>query len=186
MTNQQKQKSHATATLLRARKRKSKNKSRILQISQAHPIVSVTKARFQLAIAHSFGVKSRIAEALGITTGSVNRLLKKDGWEDVAVIYEEERDRVGDMAECTVFDIMLQRMDSSAALKAATWYLSKIHKKRGYDDKNVTIIEGGKNPIQVENKTDLETLDLPLEVRVAILEAIEKKEADAQAKKEAD
>ena len=184
MTNAQKQKSHAAATLQRARKRKTKKKARAHHVVRIQQNPRVTKARMIMAIDLSFGVKSRIAEALGISSGHVNRLLLQEGWEDVAVVYEEERDRVGDMAELTVFAVMAQRLDYGQALKAATWYLSKIHKKRGYDDTNTTIIEGGKNPIQVEGKTDLETLDLPLEARVAILEAIEKREEDAQSKKE--
>lgn len=191
MNKEQRQKTHAQATLRNLKTRRTKKKSRVKHIVRTQQGPTVTKARMLLAIDGSMGVVSMIAQRLGVSTGWVNVLLRREGWEDIAVIFNEELDRVGDIAEQTVYDVMMQRLDYGQALKAATWFLSKKHKGRGYNDSTTTIIEGGVNPVQMEKKTSIDDLDLPLEAKVILLEALKKKrtaeEEYAQAEeKEAD
>lgn len=140
----------------------------------------VTKAKMRIAILFSGGLITPIADALEMTRVEVRDHIERKGWEDIKAVYDEQRERVGDKAEKTIQDVMGNRLDLRAAADAAKWYLSKIHQDRGFREKRTVALEGGDTPIQVEGMVDIEKLNLPLDVRKALLEAMENEEGDTE------
>jgi len=138
---------------------------------------TITKRRMQKAIVGSGGLKTVIAERLGVAWGTVNDILKRKGWEDIRTIWEEELEAVGDLAEETIQFAMRQRLDISSASLNARWYLGLRHRHRGFVEQSKVIVEGGENPIKVEQSLiDVDSLKLPIAVRKALLAAIEERE----------
>jgi len=125
----------------------------------------------------------------------VKKAINRPDWIDVKEALQEEIDAVADIAEQTIRDAMSQRLDISTASRTAQWLLTRArHKDRQLGDESRVILEGGDKPIHTvnENTVDIETLSLPLEMRKAILEAIESKQKNeteqpqTQEKKNAD
>jgi hypothetical protein len=99
------------------------------------------------------------------------------------ILYREEYERVADLAEDTIKFATEQRLDVSTASRTAQWLLSRArHKNRQLGDESKVVIEGGDKPVGIVQTQviDIETLGLPLEIRRAILEAIEAKERAGQ------
>jgi hypothetical protein len=156
--------------LLSGKKVKDKNRKKsIYNSGPGKP--RMTPARMIRAIIGSGGIKSAIAQRLGISAGQVNKYLSRDDWPEVKEIFISERERVGDIAEQTLIDIMSQRFDIGQALKAAQFWLARQNQDRGFGDKKQLILEGGENPIQSVDLTGL-----PLEMRKALLTAMENEE----------
>lgn len=153
----------------------------------------ISKPRFLKALEGTGGIKVRIAENLECAYSTVHYLLKRKSWADMLQAYNEEYDKIGDLAEETVKEAIELRGTTkdgdkvpamNTASKNARWLLSQKHKGRGYGKDETTInIQGGDKPVQVEgyHTVSIEELDLPLDMRRAVLEAIEKK---AEEKKE--
>ena len=136
---------------------------------------TITKSRMRAAIIGSGGLKTVIAERLGVTWSVVNDVLKRKGWEDIRTVWEEEMEAVGDHAENAIQHAITQRLDIQQATLNARWYLGLRHRHRGFAEQSKIVVEGGKNPIKIEQSlVDLDKLDLPLEVRKVLLAAIEK------------
>ena len=121
---------------------------------------------------------SRIAKRVGTNSTYLKQKLQRDGWDHVRQALIEERDKVGDSAEICIQYVIKQRGDLKTAASTARWYLERKETKRGYRPEKKTIIEGGDKPLhmQQENVVSLESLNLPLSVRQAMLKAIEKSE----------
>ena len=130
------------------------------------------------AIDGSGGLKRVIAERLGCSYSTVDDALRKEGeeWDDVRLALKIERERIGDIAEETVAETMVQRLDLSVASTTARWYLDRKHRDRGYGKEEKITLEGGKNPLRIENQTlvPIGELELPLETKKEILKAMEK------------
>ena len=160
--------------------RLSQRKKRKAKKRKVPPLITrITKAKFLRAMRETGGLKTRIAANLGVSWARVNdRLTKKKGWEDVRLAWIAECEAVGDLAEETIRDAMTQRLDIGTASLNARWYLNHRHRNRGYGSPDSkVIIEGGDNPLQVvQTVVDVDTLNLSLEVRKAMLAAIEAKE----------
>ena len=67
----------------------------------------------------------------------------------------------------------------NTATKNARWMLSRKHKERGYGEESRVTVQGGDKPLEIEQtqKISIEDLDLPLETRKVIFEAMKKKKA---------
>ena len=156
---------------VKVKKRKSKKKKNKVSIK-----------KLCKAIQGSGGVKKVIAERLDITYNSLMKKLRKvkETHPIVEQMFIEEQERVGDIAEQTVIEMMEQGLHYPTKLKAAQFALSGKHSKRGYTNKKEVTLEGGKNPLHIKNENVLpiDDLDLPLETRKQILEAIEEKEKE--------
>ena len=140
----------------------------------------ITKIKMTKAIEGTGGIKTRIAERLGVQWASVNDALKREGWDDIREIYQDECEKVGDLAEERIVDIIKDKnvLVAAESTKNARWYLSKKHKNRGYGEESTVTVQGGDKPITVNhNLINISELDLPLETKKEILAAIEKKEA---------
>ena len=96
-------------------------------------------------------------------------------------VYEEECERVIDVAEQTIQYAISQRLDLSEAARSARWYLERKAKSRGYDSPRKIEVGGGNKPIRIQNENfvSIDTLNLSVEVRKEILEAIEMKAIEA-------
>jgi hypothetical protein len=148
------------------------------------PCVHVTKKRFLKALKGTGGVKSRIAENLDCTWGVVQNCLLKKGWEDIVAAYEEECEDRGDRAENAVDDAIDQRKDMKTSARTARWYLEQKHSDRGYGNKVEHSFKKGVHPLHVEEKRiNIDSLDLPIDVKKQVLYAIEKKEAEDDARR---
>jgi hypothetical protein len=138
--------------------------------------VRLTLQKIINAIPDSGGIIKRIAERLDCSYTHVCEQIKKhpEAVDALAV----ERERVGDIAEETVLDMMRQRIDMGEAARTSRWYLERRHPDRGYVERKHTTIEGGDKPLHVQNETllPIDSLDLPLAVKKQILEAMEKKD----------
>lgn len=126
------------------------------------------------AIKGSYGIKSTICARLMITTEVFNRMLAYPGWERVAEAYREECDRLVDVAQDRLVRAMMQELDQSTALRAATYVLDRMSPQ--FKPKSTTQIEGGDKPIRIQQAVvniPVEFLNAPPEQKRAILEAIE-------------
>ena len=140
--------------------------------------VPVTKARFLKALRGTFGIRGRIAHRLQCRRETVIHLLQRPDWEDVRQAVKQEEEFVLDTAESTLFYCMKQRDDLKIASANAKWLLGRKAIKRGYGEKQRVTLEGGKRPIRTEATIPITALDLPLELRRQLLEAMNKYEAD--------
>lgn len=139
------------------------------------------KADFIRALKGTGGIKAHIAENLGCQRKTVCDLLQRPDWTDVLAEYEQEVAGTSDDAERCVREMIRQRYDSAVAAATAKWYLAKIRREI-YGDETKTIIEGGRNPIRTHATVtnadlNIDALNLPLEVKRQILDAIEARDA---------
>jgi len=139
------------------------------------------------AIPGTGGILTVIANRLGCSYHSLYEVLKKkegDKWDEVRYLLQMEREKVGDIAESTVIEMMGQRLDLSVASSTSKWFLSSKHADRGYVDRKQVTLNGGQNPLHVRMETTvpIEKLDLPTEVKIQVLEAIERWELQNKGK----
>lgn len=140
------------------------------------PVVRISKARFIKALEGTGGRKSDIAKRLGCSVGTVGNKLRAEGWGDVEAMYQEEVEKINDLAEATIVNAMSNK-DLVQATKNARWWLQRKAVDRGFGDVSRKIVEGGDAPIKVLQVTvPINTLKLPLEMRREILEALEEEE----------
>lgn len=162
-------------------KQKAKELRALKPRKKVRRVPTIKKSRYRKAILGSFGNKSLIAERLGCSVAAVYKALAREGWEDIKALLEIELERVADVAEDTILTAMKQRMDMATASRTAQWLLSRArHRNRKMTDESKVIHEGGDKPIQVSSAIPVDALDLPLEVRKQILEAVERKAQEAQ------
>ena len=134
----------------------------------------ITPARLMRAIQGSAGIKRVIAEKLDVTYSSIWDVLHnpKTKWDDCRAAIKIEEELVGDIAEETVRESMQQRIDMSVASTTARWYLEK--RRKSFEPKSRMTLEGGKTPLQVQQTyIPIGKLNLPLAVKVQVLEAME-------------
>jgi hypothetical protein len=144
--------------------------------------VMLTPSQFIAAVKGSRGIIKRISERAGTTWTTIYNILHKKtrackAWDRAREAYEEECQLFDDDAEDTIHDAMGQRIDIATAGRTAIAYvkLRKRMAKRGWADQTRMVHEGGENPINIHHQTiSVDMLDLPLEVRKAILDATEK------------
>ena len=103
------------------------------------------------ALYGTYGNISALARILGRHYSTVYGYMKRAP-EEVQEALRQEKERMADIAEKTVEDMMSQRLDFGVASRTARWYLERKHADRGYIPKKQTTIEGGKNPIQVQHE----------------------------------
>lgn len=108
----------------------------------------VSKRKFRHALKGTSGVLKEIAARLDTNPRQVRRYLLRPGWEDIRREWEEEKDRVLELAEDTVSEMILQRDDPKIAADTAKWFLERKGKHKGFGDK--IQIEGGDKPIRHE------------------------------------
>lgn len=134
------------------------------------------KKDFLEALKGTGGIKTLIAENLGVNRITINALLKRADWQDVNAAYLEEVEAGKDDAEECIRDAIKQRMDLSTASLNARWYLSRV-RKQIYGDESKVTVEGGDNPIKVlAAHIPVQSLTLPLEVKRVLVEAMDAKE----------
>ena len=95
-----------------------------------------TKTEYKEAIKGSRGVLSRIAERLGVTRSAVTLRLQKH--KDLRLLNEQEKERMVDSAEETIYDISDLSYDPktlSVTLRAAEKVVSTQGKDRGWVEK---------------------------------------------------
>lgn len=160
------------AQLRMARKARAFAKS---QAPRKRRIPPITKARFLKALDGCAGNKSLIADRLGCAYGSVLNLLAREDWADMLAIYNDELEKLADLAEGTIKEAITQRMDMSTASRTAQWLLTRArHASRKMGDESKVVVEGGKNPIlHQHNVVPIETLGLPVELRRQIMEHLD-------------
>lgn len=138
------------------------------------------------AIPGTGGLKSKIAEKIGCERNTVHHALREKtgrAWDRVRQAYDDECQRIGDVAELTLQEVIQQRLDLAQASQNARWYLSKKHKDRGYEEEGKMTVQGGKTPVKITVTKELEVDKLPLELRRKILAEMEKA-AEAEEKEE--
>ena len=160
---------------LRARKRKTK----IVQHGGRPP--SFTTQQLLNAIEDSSGNIRVIAERMSRPYSTIYKYLKNKAPEDIKEILELEREKVVDIAEETVEEMMQQGIHYPTKLNAAKFVLTSSPKsnKRGYKDKKELTLQGGDKPIEVrnENVVSLDKLKtLSVADRKKLLEEMEEEE----------
>lgn len=150
----------------------------------------LTSSRVLKAIPGTGGILTRLAKRLECSYSAIHSFFQKCNDPDVLEAWSHEKEYIGDIAEQTIQESMMQRLDLSEASKTARWYLEKRHKDRGYVDAKQLTLEGGKVPLSFQQETivSVDALDaLPLDTRRQILAALrEKEEADKQRASHAD
>lgn len=133
----------------------------------------VSRNAFCVALKGSAGNKTIIADRLGITVGTVNRLLGREDWTRIRERFEQEIDSVGDLAESTIISTIKSGEPGVATLNAR-WLLDRKFKKRGFGNSSHHVVEGGDRAIKIAQlQIPIETLKLSLDMRKEILEALE-------------
>jgi len=161
-----------------ARKRKSKPKDQ----KKIKRYSKINLKRLVKAIEDSYGNINTIASKMNRPYNSIYKALK-NAPQDIKDIYDRENERVLDVAEETVVDMAMQRLHFPTALNASKFILThhKKSEKKGYKEKRQLTLEGGENPLKVQNENTV-SLDqlksLPLEVRKQMLAEMEEKEED--------
>lgn len=162
-----------------------KNRSEIEPIQLHHhrpPGPAVTPHRVMKAIPETGGRLTDIAKRLKCSTYMLRQKLMKEGteWDHVRELLKEEQERIGDLAEKVIEDVLKQRLDLNVAERAAFKVLAtRRYQQRSFDSPQTVTLEGGKNPVQlVHQMTPVDVTKLSLEARRELLESLEKKEED--------
>lgn len=138
--------------------------------------LKITPARFKNALEGSHGLKGLLVQRLECTYYALNRALAREGdaWDECRYLYKLEQEKVGDLAERTIFEVMRSMKDVPVAAQTARWYLDRKHVDRGYGKKEQVTLEGGQNPISINHTLiPIAALNLPLETKREILKAME-------------
>lgn len=138
--------------------------------------LKITPARFKKALEGSHGLKGLLVQRLECTYYALNRALAREGdaWDECRYLYKLEQEKVGDLAERTIFEVMRSMKDVPVAAQTARWYLDRKHVDRGYGKKEQVTLEGGQNPISINHTLiPIAALNLPLETKRDILKAME-------------
>lgn len=102
------------------------------------------------AIKGSSGIKATIQQRLGCSRNTVDNYLKRYATAQAA--YDEEVDKVGDIAESLIINDMV----ANRSVETAKWYAMRKLAHRGYGEKQTTEISGANGgPIEIKNVTDL-------------------------------
>lgn len=145
-------------------------------------IPTITPQKFCKAVKGTAGIKSKIADNLNTTWQTVWEILHRPHkkYDRCREAYIHETEIMGDKAEATLIECMDQRLDFGVASRTAQFILSHKYQKRGWQNQQKVVIEGGETPfIQVNiQQVDLSTLNLSLSVRSAILDALEEREEE--------
>ena len=88
------------------------------------------------AIQGTAGIKTTIAQKLGVTRHTVDNYL--DRWVTVQEAYEDEVARVGDMAESKLFEAM--REGDIASIR---WYLARVRRGKYTERQELSTPEDG-------------------------------------------
>ena len=137
----------------------------------------LTKCRFLKALEGTGGLRTLIAKNLGCPVQSVYNILARDEWADMREALQREQDSVADSAEKTVKEMIAQRVDYNVASTTARWLLTRArHKDRQMGDESKVVHEGGDKPIEIKgDNVPVEHLDLPIEVKRQVLEALDRR-----------
>ena len=107
-----------------------------------------TKTATLDAIRNSGGIMSTIAEKLGVTWHTAKSYVDK--WPETIQAFEDERNRIVDMAES-----VLVKSIRNGDTQDAKWLLSRLGKDRGYVERQETTGKDG-DPIRHEVNGDLD------------------------------
>lgn len=183
-------------TLQRTRRRNMKKATNTTKVNMANKPRKkkkrkrnppVSKRKFRHALKGTAGILKEIAAKLDTNPRQVRRYLIRPGWEDIRREWEDEKDRVLELAEDTISEMILQREDPKIAADTAKWFLERKGKHKGFGDK--IQIEGGDTPIRHE--VGVVVLDeshiagMSLEDRKALLHKIESGDGDVKQIEEA-
>lgn len=138
--------------------------------------LKLTPVRVKKALEGSHGIKGLIAQRLGCSYYALSKAMAREGdaWDECRYLYKLEQEKVGDIAERTVFEVMRSMKDVPVAAQTARWYLDRKHVDRGYGKKEQVTLEGGQNPISINHTLiPIAALNLPLETKREILKAME-------------
>ena len=102
----------------------------------------LSKLKVKKAIHDSGGIIDEIARRLGVSWATARSYINK--WADVKAIYDDENERVLDMAETTVLESI-----KSGDTQNAKWLLSRKGKDRGYGDA-LAIDQKGITKVEIE------------------------------------
>lgn len=147
----------------------------------------ITPSKLLRAIQESHGLYTVIAKRLKCTPTTVKKALIRPGraWNHCRRLYEEECEKVGDIAEDTLIRAMKQTVDINVASRTAQWYLQQKGKQRGYSDSRTVKVEGGENPVRVNQlqvTIPATALNLPVNMRKKLLETIDVAKEEYQEK----
>lgn len=138
--------------------------------------LKLTPVRVKKALEGSHGIKGLIAQRLGCSYYALSKAMAREGdaWDECRYLYKLEQEKVGDLAERTIFEVMRSMKDVPVAAQTARWYLDRKHVDRGYGKKEQVTLEGGQNPISINHTLiPIAALNLPLETKRVILKAME-------------
>jgi len=93
------------------------------------------------AIKGSDGIKTTIADKLGVTRQTVDAYLRR--WATAQQVYDEECEKVGDLAE-SVLVASIRKGDT----QDAKWYLSRIRREK-YATRTEQDVTSGGEPIAI-------------------------------------
>ena len=100
-----------------------------------------TKTQVKKAIHDSGGIIDEIARRLGVSWATARSYINK--WDDTKALYDDENERLLDMAEETVIN-SIKKGDT----QDAKWLLARKGKRRGYSD-NVEIRGDKESPLEI-------------------------------------
>jgi len=150
----------------------------------AHATKRLTKAFMLKCIVGSGGIIMRIARHADTSYMQAYCWIRNHEKidPDVKEAMEYEMNLMGDVAEVTILDAMLQRKDLSTASRTAQWYLGLKAKARGYQAKQTFVHEGGDKPIELQStqQVALDELDLDLVTKKTVLKALRDKRVNGQ------
>ena len=138
--------------------------------------LKLTPVRVKKALEGSHGIKGLIAQRLGCSYYALSKAMAREGdaWDECRYLYKLEQEKVGDLAERTIFEVMRSMKDVPVAAQTARWYLDRKHVDRGYGKKEQVTLEGGQNPITMQHTLiPVGELNLSLQCKREILKAME-------------
>lgn len=139
-----------------------------------------TKTQFLRALPGTGGALVDIAKNLGVSRYCVEALLQRPDWGVVRQFYEQEVRGMTDLAKSALVHAMKQRLDIGTASRTAQWYLSKVEREVFGDNQTVTVA-GTLKTQNLNLNIDINSLNLDLETRRRLLEAMDAAQLAQQA-----
>lgn len=143
----------------------------------AAPLLNLTPKQILKAIPGTRGRTNAIAKKLGVKPATLARYFRMPGqsWNKVRRALNREQERIIEIAEDRVEQLIRQDVDKPEAGRNARWILSK-KKADTYGEKKTVTLEGNKDkPLELNSQSSVNVDLLPIELRRQILQELEAK-----------
>ena len=135
------------------------------------------------AIEGCYGFWTTLAERMGVTTYTMQRVLHQPGWESVLEAFQEEKLKLGEVCGKNIISLALNSTSHEVQFKASAYLAER--RIPDFHPVSKVVVEGGANPIQHQHQHQhqhvvfqADIMDCGVEERMKALEVGEVKEME--------